>query len=489
MDLVHERRLRDFQAGKPQMTVAIARTSDEVVFFPTRDVPSTKEAQAAYRELVGKELRCVVPSCDDSLLTAVFRREGTNHFRHLTKDVLHDAESLLHHMGKRVLAHWAAQQPGWSAAIEQTAPDGTCRPDVTLTAPDGRRQALEVQYSSLDHDKFLERNEKHQANEFAARVWFLGSRPRYYRHRQDGRLKIHRLGRQILDNGGVLLWLNPQTREVVTAYDTGDFYGPVHPAGDLADAQAIVPLDECTLDPIQGVLTPKLIEILAATRAREEAIARRRARQELQRQQAQEEQQRREDFWENSDERRWILRRHDGQIPPVIATASTADELLADRFGQLPVRLKARIYMMIATSDDQLTRGQVHYNLPGPDGAVVTFDKDDWAHLQRFLDSLARERLIGLDMLGWPPIVGPVGMKLVRPKEEEAPPDPRSEQEATLQEPEVIQIVAAPRLPPPPPPTDADLQAAAARVHSVPAGRTVRRRGIVARVRQWWRRR
>ncbi|WP_419707942.1 hypothetical protein [Promicromonospora sp. NFX87] len=105
MDLEHERRLRDFQAGKPQMTVAIARTSNEVVFFPTRDVSSTKEAQAAYRELVGEELRCVVPSCDDSRLTAVFLREGTNHFRHLTKDVLHDAESLLHHIGKRVLAH------------------------------------------------------------------------------------------------------------------------------------------------------------------------------------------------------------------------------------------------------------------------------------------------------------------------------------------------------------------------------------------------
>ncbi|WP_460709054.1 competence protein CoiA family protein [Myceligenerans halotolerans] len=493
MDLEHERRLAAFQVERPMMIIALERTSGEVIYFPTAEAPDTEAGKKRYRSYVQEHLRCVVPSCP-SKLTAVFRTTGVSHFRHL-EPVEHDPESLLHHMGKRVIAHWAASRAGWTAQVERASPDGTCRPDVTLTAPGGELAIAEVQYSRLAPEKFEERNNRHLANAFSGRVWLLGNLKRYYSPRKDGRLRVRGLGRQVLDSGAVLLWLDPEKREVVTAYDIGDRYGPSHPAGEYAEACEITSLDECEPDPVHGVLTPQLKAILQADVRRAAVQARRLAQIEAARRTdaereaaARAELARRQEEWERSADRKWILHQHSDRLPDVITTASRQDQALADKLEVLPVRWKARVYRRIAASPRQmdwtsicriLTELRRGVRMKGP----------DWRPLSRFVEELAARGLIAYDSR-IPTLAGPAGMTLVR-----APAEPRlrriepHEPQRAVRHPIVIQTVTAPMPvpspPPPPPPTEADFRAAASRARSQAPEQ---RKGFVERLRSWWRR-
>lgn len=497
MDTEHERRLAAFQTERPKMIIALDKASGEVVYFPTDDVPSTKNDKNRYRAHVREHLACVVSSCSSDL-TAVFRDTGTSHFRHLEAPA-HEPESLLHHMGKRVIAHWAASKPGWTAEVEKPAPDGTCRPDVTLTAADGQQTVAEVQYSHLHPEVFKERNTRHVANAYAGRAWLLGKSTRYYFRRKDGRLRVRGLGRQILDsNGAVLLWLDPERREVTTAYDTGDRYGPRHPVGDYADALETVSLDECEPDLVYGVLTPRLKKIRDADLLRTQAEARRVAQIEEERRAAEEhaaarraEFARRRDDWERSSDRTWVLHKHGDRLPDVIASARPEDQVLADNLEVLPVRWKARVYRGIASSKRQLEWKQVCGILLGLRRGTK-LAKPEWQALSRFVEQLADRGMIAYDRR-IPTIAGPPDMRLIRitdrpPASTVAPTRSLPAAPPALTAPVVIQTLSLPVLPPVPLPTEADLQASALRHDSRPVVTTSHRRGLMERVRDWWRR-
>ena len=478
------------------MIIALDKASGEVIYFPTEDVPTADSDKDQYRAHVREHFACVVSNCP-SELTAVFRDTGTSHYRHLEASA-HEPESLLHHMGKRVIAHWAASKPGWTAEVEKTARDGTCRPDVTLIAADGQQTVAEVQYSHLQPQVFEERNTRHVANAYAGRVWLLGNIARHYFRRKDGRLRVRGLGRQVLNSGGVLLWLDPEKREVITPYDTGDVHGPSHPVGDYADALKVVALDECEPDPVHGVLTPMLRAIIQADAKRAEVEARRLAQVEARLRAAEEhkakfqaELARRRQDWERSSDRVWVLHENRERLPDVITSASREDLELADKLKVLPVRWKARIYRGIARSERQLEWKRV-CGLLLDLRRGTKLDRLDWQALSRFVEELADRGLIAYDRR-IPTIAGPPGMRLIRVGDRTPAPTapltkPRPRERPAFTEPVVIQTVSLPPPPPVPLPTEADLQVSVLRRNSSPVATPSRRRSLRERVRDWWRR-
>ncbi|MET8289887.1 competence protein CoiA family protein [Streptomyces sp. NPDC005132] len=90
---------------------------------------------------------------------------GLRHFAHWRRspDCPLAGESPGHLLLKSELAS-AARAAGWSALLEDAAPDGRWRADVLAISPDGRRLALEAQLSAITEREACERTTRYTAD-------------------------------------------------------------------------------------------------------------------------------------------------------------------------------------------------------------------------------------------------------------------------------------------------------------------------------------
>ncbi|MEU4490055.1 competence protein CoiA family protein [Streptomyces purpurascens] len=100
-----------------------------------------------------------------------------------------------HRSLKRALAA-AARQAGHQAQLEATAVHGGWRADVLVTAPGGRRTALEAQLSSAAVDDVLARTRRYQ-DDYLGVVWFTHRAARWLSRSRRPPVPPRRAGRAV----------------------------------------------------------------------------------------------------------------------------------------------------------------------------------------------------------------------------------------------------------------------------------------------------
>ena len=290
-------------------------------------------------------LQCPIPGCPSPAITTVNRSTwGRDGFRHATAGIEHDPESWLHLEGKGQLAAWARRTYPQALVTEEKASKAERErvADVMVEFPDGKRAALEMQYSSLSLDIWEHRHASYRRQDILD-VWLFGHAGEQFNSVRGGSaVRMSRLHERVVEEQVPLLWLNPVTREVKAvaplrvvhrgvAYDT-------HPAtGEHAVTSE--PLDAFRLTD-DGLLSPRLGAIAASHRAYTAALvtqgllaaaadARRaegRARDAAAAREAQEAEERRlaaeararvalDQAWLASDEALAVVRRFRGSLP------------------------------------------------------------------------------------------------------------------------------------------------------------------------------
>lgn len=86
-------------------------------------------------------------------------------------------ESVAHHLLKSVLIR-AAREAGFDAQLEVDGPGGRWRADVLVTAPGGRRIALEAQLSPISRNDVLERTRRFEVDQVEV-CWFTDRQTRW----------------------------------------------------------------------------------------------------------------------------------------------------------------------------------------------------------------------------------------------------------------------------------------------------------------------
>lgn len=227
-----------------------------------------------------RALMCPVSGCTMPDLTTVDRSKAGRRdgYRHLVKGIDHGAERMHHVLAKGLLARWARWAMPGAIAIEEHPSNDTREriADVFVTLPDGKRFALEVQYSALSVDAWRKRHESYR-RQGVVDVWLFGHAGAQSRWR-DGVMQLNATQRDIAASGTPVLWINPLTEQV--AYATSRTWGG-RVTGTLAQDEGelrVVPLAEWRLLP-EGMLTRELMALKVATAerlAREAAAAARR---------------------------------------------------------------------------------------------------------------------------------------------------------------------------------------------------------------------
>jgi hypothetical protein len=144
------------------------------------------------------ELICPVADCASPSFTTVVDhfRQGTSvpaGFRHVRRpQPSHEPESLLHIIGKLVVARWLAEL-GWSdIGVERKDTQSLRRPDVTAVSPTGERVAVEVQYSQLTVEEWQRRDTDLRTAGWQV-FWLWGRGPGGSRRSASATRQIHRL--------------------------------------------------------------------------------------------------------------------------------------------------------------------------------------------------------------------------------------------------------------------------------------------------------
>jgi hypothetical protein len=204
------------------------------------------------------------------------------------------------------------------------------------------------------------------ADQYLAQTWLLGHHGDHFKLTPDGTLKFSDLIRGMVEAGCIPLWLNPETRMVLTAWSAPDDYGPTPPRSDIAYDYAVVRLDECTLTP-GGLRTPMLDVLADAAERRKRAAYQRRVN-------ALRAVERRRQHWHESEARTWVLDRHDGHLPAVITDRLPGDSAFAEKLDLIPEHWKALAYR-----------------------CIVSDEQTDWVTYKSILAALARGKHRGLD--------------------------------------------------------------------------------------------
>lgn len=165
-----------------------------LVFVRYRDAPTEpyyledgSASDPGMREFVRDELECLLPGCADRRLHLVNRHGGRRQqrdgFRHSSGTGGHSAESLFHEQAKLRIQRWLRDtRPELQVQLEGATADRSRRADVLITWPNGRSVAVEIQYSPLPVNDWIERHRSYQAQGITD-LWLFGNDTTYLRRR------------------------------------------------------------------------------------------------------------------------------------------------------------------------------------------------------------------------------------------------------------------------------------------------------------------
>jgi len=234
---------------------------------------------------------CPLPPCA-GVLSAVGPDQRRHHWRHKPGEGGHGPESVWHFAAKAALAAWAREQRADAhVSVDDASTPAGARPDVWVRWSElPRGIAFEVQYAPLDVAKFRARSARYR-DDVIHDVWLFGHSMPHTRPIADDGLGLTAVLRAVAGAGHPLLWINPETRAIITAFvndsetltplpgelwtNTPVLSGPRLPIeSDRAVLVGIDALDACVLDD-SGIRTPTLewvMQQVAARAAEEERL-------------------------------------------------------------------------------------------------------------------------------------------------------------------------------------------------------------------------
>jgi hypothetical protein len=238
--------------------------------------------QRTWKELCkAGELLCPLPACSQPFSTARggSRRHCFVHGRGVTHSGTATTETWWHLNAKQTIAVWArSTMPDADVRVDDVqVVDGDDRrqPDVLITLPDGRRIAVELQFSTLTELQWRNRHAFYQRADILD-LWLFAHIGPQFRLLEGStvrwpKVQLLTLHQAMLRAGVVPVWFNPVWRRVATAnsHYAPTLYGvPGRPAasrkyhlppGPKAERTglAVDDLDQCLPDWNQrAVLTP-----------------------------------------------------------------------------------------------------------------------------------------------------------------------------------------------------------------------------------------
>lgn len=238
-----------------------------------------------FRTVARERWKCPFPHCEVPITTRGGSRRA--HFVHLGQPG-HETggESEAHLAAKAMLADWArtlipSGGQVWQEEPVRSGPLDVHRvADVMATWPDGLKMAFEVEYKAFTGAGWVTKQADYDRVGIGS-VWLVGHTrvPQRQGFSPAGRgawVHLSPLAQAITGSGRHLFVVNPMTRQVGTV--AADLSLSDRPRGDLG-LLLVDDIDQCTLDPVRGLVTPTSARIEEAVDARtaEEARAARRA--------------------------------------------------------------------------------------------------------------------------------------------------------------------------------------------------------------------
>lgn len=282
--------LASFQNGEERLVYA--RLKGASLETPPYFLADGSARSQDLKQWVREHLECLMPECADRRLIAVNRsehsgrRDGFSHFRGAGK---HGIEGLFHQQGKALIQAWIAERyPYLDARVEEPIAARERVADVMVTWPTGHRVAVEIQYAALTVEEWLERHNSYLRNDIVP-IWLLGHHGVHMKAAKGstdptsdqvaGQVQLAVLHQKMIEHRAAVLWLNPVDRTVATPWTVirlggthDEFYASCRP--DTSRAFLTVEnLNDCELDPLDGLITPAHNLISAAQRTYERAFA------------------------------------------------------------------------------------------------------------------------------------------------------------------------------------------------------------------------
>lgn len=346
MDEKHYETLKQFKESSTVIQFALDSRDGSVTSFP-QDL-RTKQERDEYRALCKEHFVCIVDSCRGSL-NPHFRTAITPGYVHLDPGTSH-GETAWHQLAKVQILRWA-EQKGGSAQQEQTSEEVSRRPDVTIVTPTGAKIAVEVQYSRIGAEEHADRDLA-LSSAYDSVVWLFGhvGPNAIFRGATGSQIFLNKVARRMLESGRTLLWINPtDAGAILTPWDNTP-HGPQSPTGTTASAWEIVPLSECSLDDVAGIVSPAADRIGTARNRREQLRQAARHRAEQDRLQLQRERERARALWEQSDDREWLAVEHSNGLSLPLTATRPGDQQLAARLGVTCEHWKTHVLRHISRS-------------------------------------------------------------------------------------------------------------------------------------------
>jgi hypothetical protein len=260
---VHNRAERvEFAAATAEKCFVFALDSRDSSLYYLANNPVSAEV----RQIAREHLRCPIPECLNPRLTVVDRGpRKRNGFSHLGGAGGHAGVSTEHVQAQLMLLDWVRRtRPDCAATLEWRLQDGSRVADLMVQFPDGRRMAIEVQYSAQPVSKWRQRHQSYRERELLD-VWLLGNRPPHLIDLGQQRVVLTDTHRALLQAGLPLLWVNPDRRIATATVASAGF--TLAPTAGAYDVQYRVdPIEDCRLT-TEGLITPTM-DLIAEQRTK-----------------------------------------------------------------------------------------------------------------------------------------------------------------------------------------------------------------------------
>lgn len=239
------------------------------------------EGAADEAKAIRDSLRCISLECEIRI-DPVGGTERRHHFRHATGGCPGSAgESAMHLAGKAMLEEWLKEHAPEGSRVKTEARVHPRRPDVLVTQPDSTRTAYEVEYKDWSVAPW----EAKQADLDAAGVpvvWLIGHDrftpfSTWHNNKEAPvHVAVGPVPRAIAAAGKPILAINPITREVGTLMTSARrLYRGLDTAHLVLES-----IDDCRFDPVLGLVTPTLDQLLERERMIEAQEAAEKARRQ-----------------------------------------------------------------------------------------------------------------------------------------------------------------------------------------------------------------